>query len=129
MSTDTAANDPAAEGSQTTTRTNTALSAAMPGLPALDLSKTLDSQREQVEIYRQLLEILAHSEQASAAIFPELSKSLVAHIDTLSKLKEDLHGVFSRIRALKTHYQSEYPDAFDYVQSLHVKELDDEDDG
>ncbi|KAJ2344496.1 hypothetical protein GGF43_005440, partial [Coemansia sp. RSA 2618] len=108
------------------TRANTVLSTAIPGLPALDLSKTLDSQKEQLEIYRQLLETLAQSEQESALIFPELSKSLVAHIGTLNRLKDDLHDVFSRIRALKVRFQGEYPDAFDYVQSLHVKEIDDE---
>ncbi|KAJ1856545.1 hypothetical protein GGH12_004582 [Coemansia sp. RSA 1822] len=109
-----------------TTRANTALSTSIPGLPALDLAPTLASQKEQLEIYRHLLETLAQSEQESALIFPELSKSLVTHIGTLTKLKDDLHNVFSRIRALKTRFQSEYPDAFDYVQSLHVKELDDE---
>ncbi|KAJ2139991.1 KxDL motif-containing protein 1 [Coemansia sp. RSA 353] len=108
------------------TRANTALSTSIPGLPALDLSPTLNSQKEQLEIYRHLLETLAQSEQESALIFPTLSKSLTTHTATLVKLKDDLHNVFMRIRALKTRFQSEYPDAFDYVQSLHVKELEDE---
>ncbi|KAJ2778018.1 hypothetical protein GGI15_004313 [Coemansia interrupta] len=108
------------------TSVDTALSKAVPGLPALDLSKTLSSQREQLLIYRELLEVLAASEQESAVLFPELSKSLVTHINTLNKLKDDLQNIFTRIRALKTHFQKEYPDVFDYVQSLHVEELDDE---
>ncbi|KAJ1797703.1 hypothetical protein LPJ56_006925 [Coemansia sp. RSA 2599] len=108
--------------------TETALSMAVPGLPALDLSKTLAMQKEQLDIYRDLLEILATSEQESAALFPELSKSLVTHISALNRLKDDLQSVFTRIRALKSHFQNEYPDTFDYVQSLHVEELDDEDD-
>ncbi|KAJ1797768.1 hypothetical protein LPJ56_006916 [Coemansia sp. RSA 2599] len=108
--------------------TETALSMAIPGLPALDLSKTLAMQKEQLDIYRDLLETLAASEQESAALFPELSKSLVTHISTLNRLKDDLQSVFTRIRALKSHFQNEYPDTFDYVQSLHVEELDDEDD-
>ncbi|KAJ1868683.1 hypothetical protein LPJ57_005735 [Coemansia sp. RSA 486] len=105
----------------------TALSMAVPGLPALDLNKTLSIQNEQLAIYRDLLEVLAVSEQESAALFPELSKSLVMHISTINRLKEDLQNVFTRIRALKNHFQHEYPDTFDYVQSLHVEELDDED--
>ncbi|KAJ2371130.1 hypothetical protein GGI05_007881, partial [Coemansia sp. RSA 2603] len=96
------------------TSTETALSKAVPGLPALDLSRTLSSQREQILIYREMLEVLAASEQESAALLPELSKSLVAHINTLNKLKEDLQNIFTRIRALKTHFQKEYPDIFDY---------------
>ncbi|KAJ2156825.1 hypothetical protein GGF46_004924 [Coemansia sp. RSA 552] len=107
-------------------KTSTELSRAMPGLPALDLSKTLGSQGEQLRIYRELLETLAASEQESAAAFPELLKSLTAHIGTLNTLKEDLQDVFTRIRALKMHFRDEYPEVFDYVQSLHVKELDDE---
>ncbi|KAJ2083367.1 hypothetical protein H4R24_000844 [Coemansia sp. RSA 988] len=110
------------------TTTDTVLSTAVPGLPALNLSKTLTSQQEQLEIYRRLLEALAASEQESAAIYPELSKSLLGHAGALSRLKDDLHDVFARIRALKVQFQSEYPDIFDYVQSLHVKELDDDDD-
>ncbi|KAJ1642098.1 hypothetical protein J3B02_003198 [Coemansia erecta] len=107
--------------------TETALSMAVPGLPALDLSKSLAIQKEQLDIYRDLLEALATSEQESTALFPELSKSLVGHIGTLNRLKDDLQNVFTRIRALKSHFQQEYPDTFDYVQSLHVEELDDED--
>ncbi|PIA18559.1 hypothetical protein COEREDRAFT_100781 [Coemansia reversa NRRL 1564] len=107
---------------------DTELSTAVPGLPALELSKTLTSQQKQLEIYRGLLETLAASEQESAAIYPELSKSLLGHVGALNRLKDDLHDVFARIRALKLQFQSEYPDVFDYVQSLHVKELDDDDD-
>ncbi|KAJ1903929.1 hypothetical protein LPJ71_005004, partial [Coemansia sp. S17] len=81
----------------------------------------------QLEIYRELLEALAASEQESATTFPELSKSLVNHIGTLHKLKEDLQDIFTRIRALKTHFRGQYPEVYDYVQSLHVDELDDED--
>ncbi|KAJ1741521.1 KxDL motif-containing protein 1 [Coemansia sp. RSA 1290] len=106
--------------------TSTPLSTGMPGLPALDLSNTLSLQNEQLAIYKNLLETLKSSEQESATEFPDLSKSLIAHIGTLGQLKDDLHDIFSRIRALKTHFQNEYPDSFDYVQSLHVKELDEE---
>ncbi|KAJ2645130.1 hypothetical protein GGF44_000107 [Coemansia sp. RSA 1694] len=109
--------------------TTTPLSVAVPGLPALDVSKTLSIQKQQLEIYRVLLETLAASEQESATIFPELSKSLVGHIGTLNKLKEDLQDIFTRIRALKAHFRGQYPEVYDYVQSLHVDELDDEDDG
>ncbi|KAJ1819434.1 hypothetical protein LPJ60_003768 [Coemansia sp. RSA 2675] len=107
----------------------TPLSVAVPGLPALDLSKTLDLQKQQLEIYRELLEALAASEHESATTFPELSKSLVNHIGTLHKLKEDLQDIFTRIRALKTHFRGQYPEIYDYVQSLHVDELEDEDEG
>ncbi|KAJ2743775.1 hypothetical protein GGI20_003498 [Coemansia sp. BCRC 34301] len=107
--------------------TTTPLSVAVPGLPALDVSKTLSIQKQQLEIYRVLLETLAASEQESAAVFPELSKSLVGHIGTLNKLKEDLQDVFTRIRALKAHFRSQYPGVYNYVQSLHVDKLDDED--
>ncbi|KAJ2470902.1 hypothetical protein EV174_006042, partial [Coemansia sp. RSA 2320] len=107
----------------------TALSKAVPGLPALDLTKTLNSQKQQLEIYRGLLETLAASEQESAAVFPELSKALMSHISTLSKLKEDLQDVFTRIRALKSHFQGQYPEIYDYVQSLHVEEMDEEENG
>ncbi|KAJ2847906.1 hypothetical protein IWW36_003606 [Coemansia brasiliensis] len=119
--------DAVAELPKTKVKANTSLSTGMPGLPALDLSATLNLQKEQLTIYKSLLETLASSEQESATEFPNLSKSLVAHIGTLGKLKDDLHDIFSRIRALKTHFQNEYPDSFDYVQSLHVKELDEED--
>ncbi|KAJ1992813.1 hypothetical protein GGI25_003299 [Coemansia spiralis] len=107
-------------------KASTALSSAVPSAPALDLSKTLSIQKEQLEIYQRLIETLASSEQESAAVFPELSKSIVSHIATLQQLKDDLQSVFNRIRALKMHFRSEYPDVFDYVQSLHVEELDDE---
>ncbi|KAJ2486844.1 hypothetical protein IWW37_005472 [Coemansia sp. RSA 2050] len=107
--------------------TTTPLSVAVPGLPALDLSKTLNLQKQQLEIYRELLEALAASEQESATTFPQLSKSLVNHISTLHKLKEDLQDIFTRIRALKTHFRGQYPKIYDYVQSLHVDELEDED--
>ncbi|KAJ2776655.1 KxDL motif-containing protein 1 [Coemansia javaensis] len=106
-----------------------AIPGPMPGLPVLDVTKVLKSQGEQLDIYRRLLETLAESEQESAALLPELSKSLAAHTGTLSQLKDDLQDVFTRIRALKAHFQKKHPDAFDYVQSLHVKELDDDEDG
>ncbi|KAJ2892467.1 hypothetical protein IWW38_003208 [Coemansia aciculifera] len=105
----------------------TPLSVAVPGLPALDVSKTLEVQKQQLDMYRVLLETLAASEQESALLFPELSKSLVGHIGTLNKLKEDLQDIFTRIRALKGHFRGLYPDVYDYVQSLHVDELDDDD--
>ncbi|KAJ2716836.1 KxDL motif-containing protein 1 [Coemansia spiralis] len=96
------------------------------GLPVLDVASIQRSQAEQLGTYQQLVEMLTESEQESAAVFPELSKSLVAHIGALHHLKDDLQDVFIRIRALKTHFQKEHAEAFDYVQSLHVKELDDD---
>ncbi|KAI8320132.1 hypothetical protein GQ54DRAFT_298849 [Martensiomyces pterosporus] len=92
----------------------------MPGLPALNLEHTLGSQREQLEVYQQLLETLASSEQESAAVFPELSKMLMTHMNTLTQLKGDLHDIFTRIRGLKMHFQAQYPKVFDYVQTLHA---------
>ncbi|KAI7822292.1 hypothetical protein BX661DRAFT_187638 [Kickxella alabastrina] len=120
---------PVSSSSSTTTATSTTNPSAqkpVAGLPALNLNKTLVSQREQLEIYRQLLETLAASEQETTVLFPVLSKSLVTHIGTVNKLKDDLQDVFTRIRALKAHFRGEYPEVFDYVQSLHVDELDDE---
>ncbi|KAJ1962470.1 hypothetical protein GGI12_002628 [Dipsacomyces acuminosporus] len=99
---------------------NTQLSSAVPGLPSLNLDKTLNSQQEQLEVYQQLQETLAASEQESTAAFPELSKKLLAHINTLTQLKADLQDVFTRIRGLKMHFQAQYPDIFDYVQTLHA---------
>ncbi|KAJ1667513.1 hypothetical protein IW140_002093 [Coemansia sp. RSA 1813] len=106
--------------------TEDSLSKVVPGAPEVNMSKTLTLQKEQAEIYRQLLETLSLSEQESAALFPDMSKSLVSHITTLQQLKGDLQDIFSRIRALKMHFRNEYPDIFDYVQSLHVEELDDD---
>ncbi|KAJ1902099.1 hypothetical protein LPJ66_000274 [Kickxella alabastrina] len=119
---------PVSSSSTTTATSTTNPSAQKPvaGLPALNLNKTLVSQREQLEIYRQLLETLAASEQETTVLFPVLSKSLVTHIGTVNKLKDDLQDVFTRIRALKAHFRGEYPEVFDYVQSLHVDELDGE---
>ncbi|KAJ2399012.1 hypothetical protein GGI23_002905 [Coemansia sp. RSA 2559] len=105
---------------------NTPLSKAVPGAPTADMSRTVALQKEQAEIYRQLLETLSLSEKESAALFPDMSKSLTSHISTLQQLKDDMQDVFSRIRALKMHFRDEYPDIFDYVQSLHVEELDDD---
>ncbi|KAJ2825543.1 hypothetical protein FBU31_003693 [Coemansia sp. 'formosensis'] len=120
--------EPASTSQRHSAPVTTPLSVAVPGLPALDLSKTLNLQKQQLEIYRELLEALAASEQESATTFPDLSKSLVNHIGTLQKLKEDLQDIFTRIRALKTHFRGQYPEVYDYVQSLHVDELDDDDD-
>ncbi|KAJ2773304.1 hypothetical protein IWQ57_001357, partial [Coemansia nantahalensis] len=86
----------------------------MLGLPALDVTRVQRSQDEQLGTYRQLLEILAESERESAAAFPEQSKSLVAHIGALHRLKDDLQDVFTRIQSLKAHFRKEHAEAFDY---------------
>ncbi|KAJ1732903.1 hypothetical protein H4S06_001103 [Coemansia sp. BCRC 34490] len=118
----------AAESSVSMKANSTPLSKAVPGAPAVDMTRTLAIQQEQAEVYRRLLETLSLSEQESAALFPDLSKSLVAHIGTLQQLKDDLQDIFTRIRALKMHFREKHPEIFDYVQSLHVEELDDDDD-
>ncbi|KAJ1953360.1 hypothetical protein EC988_003040 [Linderina pennispora] len=97
---------------------------AVPGLPELNVDHTLVSQERQLQVYHELLESLAASEQESAELYPQLSKQYLAHIATLTQLKDDLQNVFTRIRALKGHFKGQYPDVFDYVQKLHVEEDD-----
>ncbi|KAJ1943801.1 hypothetical protein FBU59_002795 [Linderina macrospora] len=95
---------------------------AVPGLPELNVDHTLATQTKQLQAYRELLELLAASEQESAEIYPQLSKQYLTHVATLTQLKDDLQNAFTRIRALKVHFKGQYPDVFEYVQKLHMEE-------